>query len=68
MAMTVRLPADLDARLETLAATRHVSKHALLIEATERFMNSSDKTERVLSAVEEIGREYADALRRLEDA
>jgi len=43
MAMTVRLPSELDEALES-------------------------KTERVLSAVNEIGRQYEDALRQLGDA
>lgn len=68
MAMTLRIPAELDAKLEKLAAERHTSKHAVLLEAAERFVRSEDKTERVLAAVEIIGEEYADTLRRLEDA
>lgn len=68
MAMTVRLPADLDAQLGALAAREHTSKHALLIEAADRFVRTHAKTERVLAAVDEIGAEYADAIRRLEDA
>ena len=68
MAMTVRLPAELDARLGELARQRHTSKHALLLEAADRFAASEDKTARVLAAVDEVTAEYADALRRLEDA
>ena len=68
MAMTVRLPPELDAALEKLAAARHTSKHALLIDATSRFVAESSKTERVLAAVDDIGMEYAEAIRRLEDA
>lgn len=68
MAMTVRLPAELDAKLEALARARHTSKHALLIEAADRFVSEEHKTEMVLSAIDEIGDEYADAIKRLEDA
>ena len=66
--MTVRLPEELDTRLEDLARARHTSKHAILIEATERFVNEETKTAVVLSAVDAIGAEYADAIRRLADA
>lgn len=68
MAMTVRLPAELDAQLEELARRRHTSKHALLIEAAERFTGSEAKTSRVIAAVDDISAQYADALARLEDA
>jgi len=68
MAMTLRLPDDLDAQLERLAAERHTSKHALIIEAADRFARSESKTARVLAAVDEVERQYAEALKRLEDA
>ncbi|PZU45444.1 MAG: hypothetical protein DI566_10145 [Microbacterium sp.] len=68
MAMTLRLPEELDARLEELAAERHTSKHALLIEASARFVDSESKTARVLAAVDGITTRYAETLRRLEDA
>ncbi len=68
MAMTLRLPEELDAQLEALARQRGTSKHALLIEASDRFVRSESKTDRVLQAVDEISDQYADAIRRLEDA
>ncbi len=68
MAMTLRLPPELDAQLERLAAMRHTSKHALILEAADRFAKAHDKTADVLSAVEEITDQFADALKRLEDA
>ena len=68
MAMNVRLPEDLDARLEAIARARHTSKHAVLIEAAERFVSSESKTSRVLELVDEIGERYADTIKRLEDA
>ncbi|CAH0143698.1 hypothetical protein SRABI121_01072 [Microbacterium sp. Bi121] len=68
MAMNVRLPEDLDARLEAIARARHTSKHAVLIEAAERFVSSESKTSRVLDLVDEIGERYADTIKRLEDA
>ncbi|MEJ1922809.1 ribbon-helix-helix domain-containing protein [Microbacterium sp. KHB019] len=66
--MNVRLPEDLDARLEAIARARHTSKHAVLIEAAERFVSSESKTSRVLDLVDEIGERYADTIKRLEDA
>jgi predicted transcriptional regulator len=68
MAMNVRLPEELDRKLETIARERHVSKHAVLIEAAERFVSTESKTSRVLSAVDEIGERYAATITRLEDA
>ena len=68
MAMTVRIPAELDAQLEKLAKARHTSKHAVLLEAAERFVRSEDKTAQLLAAIDVIGEEYADAIHRLEDA
>lgn len=68
MAMTLRLPEELDRRLEQLARERGTSKHALLIEASDRFVQSESKTNRVLGAIDEIGEQYADTIRRLEDA
>lgn len=66
MAMTVRLPEELDAQLEAVARARHTSKHALLIEAASRYLAQEAKTDLVMNAVAEIELEYADALERLE--
>ncbi|KQQ67194.1 MULTISPECIES: ribbon-helix-helix protein, CopG family [unclassified Microbacterium] len=68
MAMTVRLPEELDAQLDEIARSRHTSKHAILIEAATRFANTETKTERVLSIADEVAERYADTLTRLEDA
>lgn len=68
MAMTVRLPDELDAQLEELARARHTSKHAVLIEAAERLVREEVKTAAVLAAVDEITGDYAEAIRRLADA
>jgi len=68
MAMTLRLPEDLDRELERIARERSTSKHALIIEAADRFAKQNSKTHQVLSAIDEIGDQYADALKRLEDA
>ena len=68
MAMTVRLPEELDKQLEALARARHTSKHAILIEAATRFANTESQTSRVLRITDEIAEQYADTITRLEDA
>ncbi|WP_102193499.1 ribbon-helix-helix protein, CopG family [Microbacterium aurantiacum] len=68
MAMTVRLPEELDAKLEEIARARHISKHAVIIEAATRFANSESKTDRVLAIADEISERYAETIKRLEDA
>lgn len=68
MAMTLRLPEELDRKLEEIARQRHTSKHAVLIEAADRFARTESKTERVLAAIDHISEEYAETMRRLEDA
>ncbi|MBN8424956.1 hypothetical protein JF531_10530 [Microbacterium esteraromaticum] len=68
MAMTVRIPPELDVKLEEIARARHMSKHAVLIEATERFVNSESKTTRVMTLADGIIDRYADVMKRLEDA
>lgn len=68
MAMTVRLPAELDAELALLAEQRHTSKHALLIEAAARFVGSESQTDRAVEIAQGVAARYADLLKRLEDA
>ncbi|SEM75516.1 ribbon-helix-helix protein, CopG family [Cryobacterium sp. TMT1-3] len=67
MAMTVRLPQELDSALEAIARQRHISKHAALVEAADRFVRQESKTERVLASVDETTRDYAELLQKLED-
>jgi predicted transcriptional regulator len=68
MAMTVRLPPELDAALEKLAAERHTSKHALLIEGATRVVDSEARVERATGVAASVRDRYADLLSRLEDA
>ena len=65
MAMTVRLPEELDARLEALARARGTSKHAILIEATDRFVSSEARTAHVLEVAQDMAERYAETLDRL---
>lgn len=68
MAMTVRLPQELDEQLEAVARARHTSKHALLIEAADRFLSEEAKTERAVSIAAGAVQRYSALLRKLEDA
>lgn len=68
MAMTVRFSAELDARLEELAAERQASKHALVVRAVEELLLREHKTAAVLASIDETSRDYAGLIRRLEDA
>ncbi len=68
MAMNVRLPEELDARIDAIARERHISKHAVLIEAATRFADAESKTARVLDIADEISTRYAETITRLEDA
>lgn len=68
MAMTLRLPEELDAKLELLAAARHTSKHALIVEATAQLVSEEDRTVRATDLANGVRSRYAELLRRLEDA
>ena len=68
MAMTVRLPPELDAQLQKIADARHTSKHALVLQAVEEHVRREAKTRRVLESLDETSRDYAEAIKRLEDA
>ena len=68
MAMTVRLPEELDAQLEAVARARHTSKHALLIEAASRFLTQEAKTDLAVNIAMEVAEEYSELLTKLEDA
>ena len=66
--MTVRFSEELDSALEAIARARHMSKHAVLVEAADRFVRQESKTARVLASVDETRQDYAELLQRLEDA
>ncbi|MGV2903186.1 ribbon-helix-helix protein, CopG family [Microbacterium sp. AGC62] len=68
MAMTVRLPEELDVQLSELASRRHTSKHALLIEAADRFLREEVTTEQAVTIARGVADRYADLLKKLEDA
>lgn len=68
MAMTVRLPEELDAQLEAIARARHTSKHAILIEAATRFANDTSRSAQVNGAIDFVLTNDSALLKRLEDA
>ncbi|MGY3568193.1 ribbon-helix-helix protein, CopG family [Sinomonas sp. RB5] len=68
MAMTLRLPEDLDRELDRLAAESHTSKSALVVEGARQLVERSRR-----AAVIERGFQFAlshdaEALQRLADA
>lgn len=68
MAMTLRLPEELDKQLEEIARARHTSKHAIVVEAAARFASSEAKTDRALRLADDVLDQYSDAIQRLADA
>ncbi|WP_404474006.1 CopG family ribbon-helix-helix protein [Microbacterium aerolatum] len=68
MAMNVRLPEELDQRLGELAARRHTSKHALLIQAADRFLREEVTTEQAVSIALDVADRYSELMKKLEDA
>lgn len=68
MAMTVRLPEDLDRELEALAAARHTSKHTLLVQGAQLIVDRQRRTGEIDAAVDFVLAHDAELLKRLEDA
>ena len=68
MAMTLRLPEDINVALEKVSAARHTSKHALIVQAVEEFTKMQLDLLELRSDFERIRQDEAKVLRRLEDA
>lgn len=66
--MNLRISPELDAQLQAIADDRHVSKHALILQAIEEFASATRKTTQVMASVERTLIRDAELLRRLEDA
>ncbi|QAY61735.1 ribbon-helix-helix protein, CopG family [Microbacterium protaetiae] len=66
--MTVRLPAELDAKLEEIAAAEHVSKHALLLQGAQLIAARRDRGAQIAEAVDFVRAHDAELLERLADA
>jgi predicted transcriptional regulator len=68
MAINVRLPDELDARLALVAEQLHVSKNTLLVQGAELVIARSQRAIQVDTVLDQILESDADLLRRLEDA
>jgi predicted transcriptional regulator len=67
MAMTLRLPEDLNAQLSLLAEERHVSKHALVLQAAELLVERETRRAEISSGINRIMNTNADLMRRLSE-
>jgi len=65
MAMTLRLPDDLDDQLQRLAEARGLSKQQLLVRAAREFVIRETRTARTLANADRVVRENAGLLDRL---
>ncbi|MGA8112632.1 MAG: Arc family DNA-binding protein [Actinocatenispora sp.] len=65
MAMTLRLPEDLDAAAKTLAEREHRSLHGFVVNAVEEYIRRHGMDVVVDQVAAEGARKYADALGRL---
>lgn len=65
MAMTLRLPEDLDQTARTLAEREHRSLHGFIINAIEEYIRRHGADVVVEQIAAEGARKYADALDRL---
>ena len=68
MALNVRIPAELDAQLDALAAREHVSKHSLLLQGAELVVRNRGRRDDVERAVDFVLAHDAELLKRLADA
>ncbi|WP_395640922.1 ribbon-helix-helix protein, CopG family [Pseudolysinimonas sp.] len=68
MAITVRIPEELDARLEAVAAEQHVSKHALLLQGASWIVERHSRRAEVDAGLDFVLSHDAELLTRLEDA
>ena len=68
MAMTVRIPEELDHQLETLAAAQNTSKHALLLQGAALVVEQYSRRTEIDSAIDFVISHDAELLKRLEDS
>jgi predicted transcriptional regulator len=68
MAMNLRLPADLDRRLDELAAKEHTSKSALLLQGAELLLQRRARNRDIHEGMDFVREHDAELLKRLEDA
>ncbi len=68
MAINVRIPEELDHKLEELAAAQHVSKHALLLQGASLVVERYSRRGEIESGLAFVLSHDAELLKRLEDA
>lgn len=68
MALTVRIPEELDRQLEELAAAQHVSKHALILQGAGLVVERYSRRDEIESGLQFVLSHDAELLQRLEDA
>lgn len=68
MALNVRIPDELDARLEVVAAAQHVSKSALLLQGATLIVERHARQVELNSGLDFVLSHDAELLKRLEDA
>lgn len=68
MAITIRIPAELDARLDEVAKRQHTSKSALLRRGATWVVERDARRLEIDTGLDFVLSHDADLLRRLEDA
>lgn len=68
MAMNLRVPEDLDRRLDELAAEEHTSKSALLLQGAELVLQRHGRSRDISAGLDFVMSHDAELLTRLEDA
>jgi predicted transcriptional regulator len=68
MAMNLRVPEELDRRLEQLAAEEHTSKSALLLQGAELVLQRHARRREISEGLNFVMSHDAELLTRLEDA
>lgn len=68
MAMSIRIPEELDRQLEELAARDHISKHALLLQSAELMVRSRARRDDLDRGIDFVLDHDAELLQRLADA
>lgn len=65
MAMTLRLPEELEKDLETIAAEEGVSKHSLITEGARELVETRRRRSVIWGAVNHVDSKYGDVIDRL---
>jgi predicted transcriptional regulator len=68
MAMNLRVPEDLDRRLDELAAEEHTSKSALILQGAELVLQRHHRSRDISAGLDFVMSHDSELLTRLEDA